>query len=449
MRRALGGLTIARIGCTPASSRGPPCGCSPSWPASPPKRAPPPRPPRDDAPAEDSAPGDDTGAPDDSGAPGDTADTGTAEPEVARWLFLVFMNGDNDLEDYVTHDLNELEQVGSGDGVHVVVQADRIRGYDDSDGDWTSTRRYYVVPDGDLDVVRSTVIDEPGELDMGDPAVLAEFVAWAEARYPAERVALVLWNHGDSWSFTGESPPPPSISSDDTSGNVISIAEGELAAALEERVATRGRFDVIGFDACLMGSWEVAHSLVPHADWMVGSEVYIGWEGYAYGPALALLRGEAEVDAATLARELARGSVEDLGEWSQTAVDLDAVPALSAAVDTLAGVALEDPAASATLAAARDGAGSAEGGTWHDYYLDLQDMLVGLEGDPVLGGPAADALDALGQSVTVYEAEPVAWQGGLSIYASYSGTYLASYRGAGATWSRDTRWDEWLETMTP
>lgn len=412
------------------------------------------RPPREDPPTEDTAPADDTGTPGDSGAPDDTetgGDTSTdpGEPEAARWLFLVFMNGDNDLEDYVTHDLNELEQVGSGDGVHVVVQADRIRGYDDSDGNWTSTRRYYVVPDGDLEVVRSTVIDEPGELDMGDPAVLADFVAWAEARYPAERVALVLWNHGDSWSFTGEAPPPPSISSDDTSGNVISIAEGELAAALEERVAARGRLDVIGFDACLMGSWEVAHSLVPYADWMVGSEVYVGSEGYAYGPALALLRGEAEVDAAALARELARGSVEDLGEWSQTAVDLDAVPALSAAIDTLAGLALEDPAASASLAAARDAAGSAEGGAWHYYYLDLQDLLVGLEGDPALGGPAADALDALEQSVTVYEAEPVAWQGGLSIYASYSGKYLGSYRGEGATWSRDTRWDEWLDTMTP
>ena len=63
---------------------------------------------------EDSAvPADDPLPPDDSPQ---------ALPE---WAIYIFMNGDNDLESYVFYDLNELEEVGSSDNVHVVVQADR------------------------------------------------------------------------------------------------------------------------------------------------------------------------------------------------------------------------------------------------------------------------------------------------------------------------------------
>src|SRR5688500_15670915 len=90
---------------------------------------------------------DDDATPDPDGEPADTGDTEGEPAEIARWTFLVWMDGDNDLEEYVVHDLNELEQVGSGDGINVVVQADRIPGYDDSDGDWTGTRRYFITPD--------------------------------------------------------------------------------------------------------------------------------------------------------------------------------------------------------------------------------------------------------------------------------------------------------------
>ena len=45
-----------------------------------------------------------------------------------EWAIYIFMNGDNDLS-LMFYDLNELEEVGSSDNVHVVVQADRSEGY--------------------------------------------------------------------------------------------------------------------------------------------------------------------------------------------------------------------------------------------------------------------------------------------------------------------------------
>ena len=163
------------------------------------------KPPAPAAPGPQSTPTTPTAFGEDDGGAGET------------WTVLVFMNGDNNLEGYVTHDLNELEAGGEGGGVRVLVQADRSPGYDDSDGDWTGTRRYEIVGDDDLAQVTSP-FEDLGELDMGDPAVLADFLAWGLATAPADHVLLALWDHGDGWTAApATAPPPPAISSDDTS----------------------------------------------------------------------------------------------------------------------------------------------------------------------------------------------------------------------------------------
>jgi len=120
-------------------------------------------------------------ADDDTGAP--------SAPEVRPWTVAIFMNGDNDLEEYVVHDLNELEAGDAGANAYVVVQADRIDGYDASDGDWTGARRYAVAHDDDDGTVTSPVVADLGEVDMGDPAVLAAVLTKANFD-PAHLLAL-------------------------------------------------------------------------------------------------------------------------------------------------------------------------------------------------------------------------------------------------------------------
>ena len=71
-------------------------------------------------------------------------------PELDRWTVLVFMNGDNNLESYVHVDLNEIERARPGEGVNLLVQADRSTGYATNGGDWTGGRRYRIVPVIDL-----------------------------------------------------------------------------------------------------------------------------------------------------------------------------------------------------------------------------------------------------------------------------------------------------------
>ncbi len=371
------------------------------------------------------------------------------EAGIADWTFLVFMNGDNDLEYYVPHDINELERAGSTERINVIVQADRAEGYWSGDGDWTGARRYRIVYDTDDTVIRSELVDDLGEVDMGDPQTLSDFLLWAEERYPAERVALVLWNHGDGWSVEagGSSAPPPYISWDDDSGNSMSIAEGELADALADIVSLRGPLDVIGFDACNMGAFEIAHSLRNQALYMAGSESAVGNSGYQYDEVLLALQADPTADGADVADLLAWSAGDFNGEPTHSAIALSELDALAAQIDQLAGAVLADPALIQPLLDARDSAQSADG-YWHDYYLDMADFAARLQ------EAEEEELSAAGQGITAaledsiignYTREEYDFAGGLTLYADTGWVWLYGYAyGEGATWSAATRWDDLL-----
>lgn len=381
-------------------------------------------------------------------------DTGEYEGET-RWLFMVYMDGDNDLEVYVPKDLNELERTGSGDGVEVIVQADRIEGYTDKDGDWTGTRRYRIVPD-DTSTVVSPMLEDMGELDMGTPETLADFVEWATASYPAENRVLILWNHGDSWLLKANEAeastgaPPPSIASDDTSGSALSIANGDLAAAIETDVASNGRYDVLGFDACNMASWEIAHAMAPYAEFMSAAETTVGSEGFMYEPILAYLRETPDATTESLAILMSQGAVEQGGELTHSAINLDKVGELSASIDALARLAMDDPAASTALMAARETTRGADE-IWAEWWLDVGDLAdnAALSGHPDLQIAAADMRATLDSSVVGnFHAGDYTWTTGLTIFFDPSRRYLDDYsEGAGATWSHDTQWDEYLAAV--
>lgn len=375
----------------------------------------------------------------------DVVDTGEVE---RRWTFLVFMNGDNDLESYVTHDLNELEQVGSVPGVDVIVQADRSVDYVTDDGDWTGTRRYHIEPDGDLTTVTSPVVEDLGEVDMGDPAVLSDFLVWADERYPAEHVAVILWDHGDGWTMTGD--VANAVSWDEGTGNDIAIAGDELVPALRVLTDRRGKkIDLISFDACNMAFFEVAYALSPVADYLVASQAWVGDEGVLYGMVLGQMRDEPGATPLDLALTMSSTQVTEGGERTSSVTDLAKMQSLASAVDAFALAALHDDARVQRVADARSVAGSADR-AFHDAYLDLADLGAVLASDPELAVEAAALTEATHDAVPGAWGDPRhAFVGGLSINAD-TGPWMrhegfAIYRdGPGATWSQDTHWDELL-----
>ena len=363
--------------------------------------------------------------PEDSDAPADT------------WTVLVYMDGDNDLESYVMHDLNELEEGGEGSGVRVLVQADRIEGYADNGGDWTGTRRYEIVGDQGNTMV-SPLVEDMGELDMGDPQTLADFLSWAREYAPAEHYALFLWNHGDSWTARANL-----IASDDTSGSWMSIAEGDLTAGLQAHVAEAGPFDLIGFDACYMASWEVAHSLTDQGRVMLATEAWVGGAGVFYAPFLKGLRADPGGDVGELAVAAAALSVAEGGERTFSAIDLTKIDAISAAVDALAGWGLSSAEATEALDQARRGAEGADP-DWPKWYMDLGSLAdSAAEGAPpeASGATLRAELDAavLGR----FGDDTWGWTSGLTIMGDVHDTESLELYQQGS-WARDGRWDDFL-----
>lgn len=196
----------------------------------------------------------------------------------AEWTIAVYLDGDNDLEKFALVDLNEMELGIRGD-VNVVALVDRADGYDDSDGDWKEARVYRIVEDQDKSAVRSRVIARPGEVNMGDPAVLESFLATTITSFPAKRVALLLWNHGGGWQAhaVDHGLPGGAAASD-------ALTMPELSSALRGALDRTGRetLDLVGFDMCLMAQYEVALELHGLADVLVASQATEPGDGWPY-----------------------------------------------------------------------------------------------------------------------------------------------------------------------
>lgn len=200
-----------------------------------------------------------------------------------EWTFMVYLDADNNLENAGIDDVNEMEMIGSDSSINIIVQIDRIPAFDDTNGDWDGTRRYYITKDTDQGTISSVNVQDLGEVNMGSPTTLQNFIQWGKSNYPANRYALILWDHG-SGIMAGNSPG--GVCWDDSSSNDY-LTLAELDAVLSSPTYS---VDLIGFDACLMGAVEVHYQLKDDVDVIVASEEVEPGDGYPYNNLLGYLR---------------------------------------------------------------------------------------------------------------------------------------------------------------
>ncbi len=236
--------------------------------------------------------------------------------EGQTWLVMLYQDADDKiLEQDIYVDLNEAERVGSSDRVHIVAQVDRFRAGYRGDGDWSSTRRFYLTQDDDLQRVGSQQVADLGEVNMSDGNTLVDFVTWAIETFPADKHVLILSDHGMGWPG-GWSDPAPGGSGDrsiplsSALGDVLYLME--LDEALEEIRARTGLegFELIGMDACLMGHLEVFSALAPHARYAVASQETEPALGWAYTAFLEALKEHPDMDGADLGRLIVESYIQ-------------------------------------------------------------------------------------------------------------------------------------------
>jgi hypothetical protein len=233
------------------------------------------------------------------------------------WTIMLYQDADDKiLEKDIFVDLNEAERVGSSDRVHIVAQIDRFSGAFSGDGNWTGTRRYYVTQDNDLNTVNSQLVQDLGEVNMGDGRALVDFVQWSVQNFPADKYVLILSDHGMGWP--GGWSDPSHQSSDSSRAPMVSrlgnnIYLMELDAALQQsrQVAGIDKFEMIGMDACLMAQLEVMAALQPHARYAVASEETEPSLGWAYASFLGDLVQNPDMDGARLSQLIVSSYIDD------------------------------------------------------------------------------------------------------------------------------------------
>jgi hypothetical protein len=286
----------------------------------------------------------------------------------AKWTFMVYLAGDNNLSTAGDKDLSEMRAVGSTADVNIVAEFDNAGN--------RGTNRYHIQRGGEDEEVES-----PGETDSGDPAVLVGFVEWAVGKFPADRYALVLWNHGGGWEpsemdriasklgsrdynpreasersaspmgklffrpsleaiFSLQSPEERAICSDDGSGHSLDTIElGKVLAQVKEAIGQP--LDLLGMDACLMSNLEVAYQASPFGRYIVASEESEPNDGWPYDVVLSRLVEDPDLPTPDLATHIVNAYVKSYvdrdytGPVTQSAFDLSRAGALVEPLDTL------------------------------------------------------------------------------------------------------------------
>ncbi len=369
------------------------------------------------------------------------------DPNANDWSFMVYMNADNNLEEDGFLDLEEMAAAGSTPNVHIVAL------FDTYTADGGRARKIYVTGDG------FTTLEDMGEQDMSDWHTLADFGVWAVQTYPARKRALILWNHGEGWSRRSASPDEDPLfkgfSNDDhgSSYEQISIAEGDYAQALTAITdAAGGKLDLVGFDACLMGTWEVAEATAPFADYLVASEETIPLSGWSYDDFLVPLVNDPDMTAEQLAVSIVDTYHDEKTDNSTlSAIDLGQISGLTRMLSNLANTLMDHDDLYADIEEIRD---DTQNFSWMDTTRDIGDFAARLQNMP---GAPADLLQA-GQSLLTQYGQTVVhsrnqndYPGatGLRIYfPAHHSDFRVLYQSEGAVWSARSTWDEFLIDFT-
>jgi Clostripain family len=223
----------------------------------------------------------------------------------AKWTVMVYMDGDNDLEPWITRDIDrEMAATGSSADVQIVALADRGSRPGTADGGWSGAR-VFNVGKGMKATADMAVVDW-GNADMGSPQTLIDFVDWARASFPADRYALFLWDHGWGWW-------PGNTMRDDTSNDYLDMDE------LRRAMQTIGGVNMVGMDTCLGQTIEVQAEFRGFAKAMAGCEDSTGYTGFQYGEIIAKLQADPAMGASPLATMAARSIRTGHDRWSLTA----------------------------------------------------------------------------------------------------------------------------------
>jgi hypothetical protein len=204
----------------------------------------------------------------------------------ASWTFMVYMDGDNNLDSYAPYSLGMMEEIGSSPNANVLVLWDGL---------YKPAYMYRVIKGG-VEEVNGFQLNGK-EVNMGDPDTLEAFVSFAVNKFTAQHYVLVLWDHGNDVSGVCWDEHPED-----------NLTHPEVALAI-----SKFHIDILAFDACLMAMVEVAYEYNQYdlnSDYLVGCENYVPVSGYPYNAILGDLNQNPAMSELQFAQIIVRDYVE-------------------------------------------------------------------------------------------------------------------------------------------
>jgi hypothetical protein len=364
------------------------------------------------------------------------------------WTFMVYLDGDNNLEAAAIDDFLEMSSVGSSSNVSIVVQMDRISGYSTAYDDWTDTRRFHITPGMTPTIANS--ITAVGEANMGDPETLLHFIRWGRAAYPANNYAVVLWDHGSGWKLRDpDQIIDKGIIYDDTNSDNITMPEMRSVLSVFTNTGTNP-IELFGMDACLMAMIEVDNQIKPYADVRVGSQETEPADGWPYNTILSGLVANPSWTASQLATRIVDDFYTSHGNNNtQSAVNLGSLySSLNNATNNFANALIAwAPYYRIEITNARNAAQTFSTSTYIDLW-DFADWVRIYTENATLDSTSQAVEDAVMAAVIREQSgSSWPWAQGISIYfPKTAAEYDARYDGSSGflEFTAGTSWDEWV-----
>jgi len=342
-----------------------------------------------------------------------------------EWTIMVYMDGDNNLEKYALWNLNNMEKVDMPSNVHITFMLDRSPNFSKLDGDWSDTRMGIVSHDLNPKTITSPM-ENVGELNMGNPDTLTSFINWSTEIAPAEHYALILWDHGDGvegtcWDF---------------SSNYDNLTISEIQRAIEN--SNVDKFDLIGFDACLMSDIDVAFGLKDVTDFLVMSQAEEPATGWNYSKWLSIFNYTSNPSTELLAKAVAL----TYGHFyrypvTMSVIDTSKTDELLDSMENFAHDLLAQPTDVYDLIDA-----AKETKQFDKEYVDLYQLMnnfIAQDISPALSQDALDITNVLNEMV-VYNAGGMPNANGISLY--FPKEPMHDYTPDNFDWLNTTGWNE-------
>ena len=258
----------------------------------------------------------------------------TYEEQKCDYLFIMYIDGDNDLHDALYVDLNEMEEAlyqyslkqGSKPSVKIVALWDGWKLSGTNYGG-AATQILEIGADSTFDVeLCSNTLDltatakdwinydetkKTGEVNMGDKSTLTNFLKWVDEYYDAKHKILQFSNHGGGprsaldisqrrglcWDFTSDEK------------NAFLKTKDVSDAFAAAGYGTNNKFDMLIFDVCLGASIEDSYQFRNYAKYLLGSANTVPGNGLDYRKILD------NISTNTTIPDIGKGIIDDFKEF--------------------------------------------------------------------------------------------------------------------------------------